>query len=49
MKLLDLKTLHNTLNWHANNKDFPPGEKVGLFVLAPKDVASQFPTERERR
>lgn len=45
MKLLDLKTLHNTLNWHQKSTDHAPGESVGLFILVPKDIACQFPSQ----
>lgn len=42
---LDLKQLYKTLTWHDKQRDFPMGEKVGLFILVPEHIAAQFPAD----
>lgn len=42
---LDLRSLYKTLSWHNQDRDHPTGQKVGLFIQVPEDIAAQFPKE----
>ena len=46
---LDLTQLYNTLNWHNNQRDFPSGEKVGLFIAVPDHIAAQFKNDAKSK